>query len=75
MIVGNNILIEVIKIKIMMFVIERLNELEEKLEGMEAIIEAWINVDEKLVNFEKILLEMQTLMGKYAVGNLCLSIN
>ncbi|RZB87585.1 Inositol phosphorylceramide glucuronosyltransferase 1 [Glycine soja] len=47
-IVGNNILIEVIKIKIMMFVIERLNELEEKLEGMEAIIEAWINVDEKL---------------------------
>ncbi|KAG4997600.1 hypothetical protein JHK85_029039 [Glycine max] len=65
-IVGNNILIEVIKIKIMMFVIERLNELEEKLEGMEAIIEAWINVDEKLVNFEKILLEMQTLMGKYA---------
>lgn len=45
MIVGNNILIEVIKIKIMMFVIERLNELEEKLEGMEAIIEAWVNVD------------------------------
>ncbi|RDX71986.1 Inositol hexakisphosphate and diphosphoinositol-pentakisphosphate kinase VIP1, partial [Mucuna pruriens] len=47
--------------KTMMHVTERSNELEEKLEGMEARIEDWIGVtvDKKLANLEKILLEMR----------------
>ncbi|KAL2325364.1 hypothetical protein Fmac_024422 [Flemingia macrophylla] len=41
--------------------IGRLNELEEDLERMEYRIEAWVSVDEKLANFEKILLEVRKL--------------